>query len=111
MTSCSRQAGRALLAGTLLLAGCSSPVMRALTPEAVLIEGSHASHLTQHEPFRSKWNRTNYRYTAASVLLKWEAGPISIAAGEGVSLDGSSQFAAGEEIFTGRITYEIRLKK
>lgn len=93
------------LVGLLSLTGC------AVMPDRARVELSHDSHATA--------GRTGCHtqcaedgLSRASLILKWQHGPLTIEAGEGWNLRGRNGggFYGPGEVFTGRIGYEFNLK-
>jgi hypothetical protein len=103
----------------LCVSGCT--VLRTIEPDALPIEVTHVSHLTQH--FGSE--PTNYGYNAVSLGARWKVGPVNVTLSEGYVLDSRQTWTFADtgrqqelhsgligprEVFTGRITYEVPLK-
>ena len=99
---------KTLLASALALAltGC------AVMPDRARVELSHDSHATTGS-LNCHSNCNEDGLSRASLILKWQRGPVTIEAGEGWNLGGRNGggFYGPGEVFTGRIGYEFKLRK
>ena len=96
-----------VIAGGLLVAltGCS------VMPDRARVELSHDSHATAGSAGCTQGCAED-GLSRASLILKWQRGPVTIEAGEGWNLKGRNGggFYGPSEVFTGRIGYEFSLK-
>lgn len=87
-----------------LLLILSCPGCAELLPDAIPVEASHVSHLSQH----FKEHPTNYGYDAVYAGLKWKRGDLSLKLEEGYvigRLDGM------HEVTQVTLEYDIPLHK
>jgi len=94
-----------------LLLGCAALTGCAAMPDRARIELSHDSHATTGSAHCSQ-QCSEDGLSRASLILKWQRGPVTIEAGEGWNLRGRNGggFYGPGEVFTGRIGYEFNLK-
>jgi|SRR6185369_5038451 len=89
----------------MLVSGCAA------MPDRARVELSHDSHSTAgavgcHQQCAEDG------LSRASLILKWQRGPVTIEMGEGWNLRGRNGggFYGPGEVFTGRVGYEFNLK-
>lgn len=95
----------ALIATVLALTGCAA------MPDRARIELSHDSHSTTGS-MNCHSNCSEDGLSRASLILKWQRGPVTVEMGEGFNLAGrnGSGFYGPSEIFTARVGYEFSLR-
>lgn len=89
----------------LMLAGC------ALAPNTVRVETAHYSHLTAGWP-TEKQKGSEDGLSVASIVGRWERGPMYLELSEGYNLEGKNGggFYGPAEITGVKIGYEFRVR-
>jgi len=84
----------------------------ALVPDRARVELSHDSHSTTGSRGCHS-NCSEDGLSRASLILKWQRGPVTIETGEGWNLRGRNGggFYGPGEVFTARVGYEFSLKR
>jgi hypothetical protein len=96
----------ALIATVLALTGCAA------MPDRARVELSHDSHSTTGS-VGCKANCSEDGLSRASLILKWQRGPVTVEMGEGWNLQGRNGggFYGPGEVFTARMGYEFNLRR
>ena len=88
-----------------LLYGCA-----AIEPDALRLEATHESHLTNHWPFKDGGYEVGRDVIA--VGARWQQGPVVEEVSEGYAFHGldGCEICPTREVFRATIAYEWRLK-